>query len=181
MLDNSPEQWNCQFSRDSFSFSSSHLRSGWLSTALNTIGLKFYLRQINLFYGHFINRFVFYSFYIPPPRWGNSPQWATASSWSGFTITLSHITLGRTRLDEWSAHRRDLYLKTHNSQETHIHVPSGIRTHNPSKRAAADISLRSHGHRDRISLIWDHYNNMSLSVSVFRWKWEDGVIKDIGI
>ena len=32
------------------------------------------------------------------------------------------------------------------SQETDIHAPGGIRTHNPSKRAAEDPRLRPHGH-----------------------------------
>jgi len=32
----------------------------------------------------------------------------------GFTITLTHPTLGRTPLDEWSARCRDLYLTTLN-------------------------------------------------------------------
>ena len=32
--------------------------------------------------------------------------------------------------------------KTQHSQETDIHAPSGIRTHHPSKRAAADPRLR---------------------------------------
>jgi hypothetical protein len=35
----------------------------------------------------------------------------------GFTITLSHTTVGRTPLDESSARRRDLYLTTHNPQK----------------------------------------------------------------
>jgi len=43
-----------------------------------------------------------------------------------------HTALGRTPLDEWSAQRRVLYLTTHNTQETDIHVPGGIRTHNLS-------------------------------------------------
>ena len=34
----------------------------------------------------------------------------------GFEITLRHITLGRTPSNEWSTHRRDLYLTTHNRQ-----------------------------------------------------------------
>ena len=33
----------------------------------------------------------------------------------GFTITHRHIILGRNTLDERSARRKDLYLKTHNS------------------------------------------------------------------
>ena len=52
----------------------------------------------------------FYSF------WSNSPHWARATS---FTRYLDHTqrrtTVGRTPLNEWSAHRRDLYLTTHNT------------------------------------------------------------------
>jgi hypothetical protein len=48
--------------------------------------------------------------------WRESPQWASASS---FTRFLDHTqwrtTAGRTPLDEWSARRRDLYLTTHNT------------------------------------------------------------------
>jgi hypothetical protein len=32
---------------------------------------------------------------------------------------------------------------------TNIHAPGGIRTHDPSKRAAEDQRLRPHGHWDR--------------------------------
>jgi GH43 family beta-xylosidase len=39
--------------------------------------------------------------------------------------------------------------KQQHSQETDIHVPGGIQTRNPSKRAAADPRLRPHGHWDR--------------------------------
>ena len=67
----------------------------------------------------------------------------------GFTITFRHATLGRTHLDEGPARRRDLYLTTQHSQQTDIHVPGGMRTHNPSNRAAADPRLRPHGHWDR--------------------------------
>jgi len=38
---------------------------------------------------------------------------------------------------------------TQNSQQTHIHAPGGIRTHNLSKRAAADVRLRPRGHWNR--------------------------------
>ena len=57
-----------------------------------------------------------------------------------------HATLSRTPMDEWSARRRD---NTQHSQETDIHAPGGIRTHDPSKRAAVDRRLRPHGHGDR--------------------------------
>jgi hypothetical protein len=64
-------------------------------------------------------------------------------------VTLfRHTTLGRTPLDEGPARHRDLYLATHNT-ETDIHALVGIRTHDPSKRAAEDPLLRPHGHWDR--------------------------------
>ena len=64
--------------------------------------------------------------------------------------TQWHIAVGRTFLDEWSAHRRDLYLtNTQHSQQTNINAPGGIRTRNPSGRAAADPRLRPLGHWDR--------------------------------
>jgi hypothetical protein len=43
----------------------------------------------------------------------------------GFTITLfRHTTLGRTPLYEWSAHRRDFYLTTHNTHNRQTSMPS---------------------------------------------------------
>jgi hypothetical protein len=61
----------------------------------------------------------------------------------GFATTLiGHTTLGKTPLDESSARRRDLYLTI---QETNIYPPGGIRTHYPSKRAAADPRRRQRG------------------------------------
>jgi hypothetical protein len=45
----------------------------------------------------------------------------------GFTITLRHITLGRTLLDEWSARHRDLYLTKQNTQKRHTSMsPAGF-------------------------------------------------------
>ena len=57
------------------------------------------------------------------------PRGATVHSgpgptqYRGFTITLRHTTLGRTPLDEWLAHRRDLYLKTHNRYKKQAYMP----------------------------------------------------------
>ena len=57
-----------------------------------------------------------------------------------FLMFLDHTqrrsTVGRT-LDEWSARRRDLYLTTHDTHNTNIHAPGGIRTHDLSRWAAA--------------------------------------------
>ena len=58
-----------------------------------------------------------------------SPCGATAPSgpWPphswGCWITLRHTTVGRTPLDEWSAHRRDLYLTTHNTHNRQPAMP----------------------------------------------------------
>ena len=64
--------------------------------------------------------------------------------------TQRRTTVGRTPLDEWSARRRDLYLTTldtHNRQTST--PPGGIRTHDVSRQAAADLCLRPRGHWDR--------------------------------
>jgi hypothetical protein len=51
-----------------------------------------------------------------------------------------------TRLEEWSARHRDLYI-----YKRHVHTPYGIRTHNLSKWAAVDPRLRLCGHWDRLN------------------------------
>jgi hypothetical protein len=48
-----------------------------------------------------------------------------------------------------SPSQRPLPDNTQQSQETDIHNAGGIRTHNPSKRAAVDPRLRPRGHWDR--------------------------------
>jgi hypothetical protein len=63
--------------------------------------------------------------------------------------SVKHTALSSTPLDEWSSRRRGLYLTTQHSQEADIHAPGGIRTHNPSKRAAADPRLRQRGQLDQ--------------------------------
>ena len=72
----------------------------------------------------------------------------------GSSITLRHITLGRTPLHEWSARRRDLNRTTRNTHKTDIHVHSGIRTRNPRMPAAANTRRRPRGHWDRLTFIY---------------------------
>jgi hypothetical protein len=62
------------------------------------------------------------------------------------------ITLGRNPLEELTARRRDIYLTTHNTHMRHP-CPSGIQTHNPIKRIAADPGLGPHGRWDRCWLL----------------------------
>ena len=48
--------------------------------------------------------------------------------------------------------QRPLPNKTQHSQEVDIRVPGGIRTHNPSKRAAADPRRKPRGDWIRLSV-----------------------------
>jgi hypothetical protein len=78
-------------------------------------------------------------------------------------------TLWRIPLDEWSAGRRDLYLKKkrniHNRQTS---MPPGeIWTHSFSRRAAADLRLRPRGHCDRRSY---HIAKLNLEPEQGRWR-----------
>jgi hypothetical protein len=70
-----------------------------------------------------------------------------------FDHTQAHSTVGRTPLDEGPARRKDLYLTTQTLQKTNINAPGGIRTHNPSKRSAADLRFRPRDHWDRLFFI----------------------------
>ena len=45
-----------------------------------------------------------------------------------------------------SSSQRPLPDNTQHAQQTNIHVSGGIRTHNPSRLAAADLRLRPRGH-----------------------------------
>ena len=48
-----------------------------------------------------------------------------------------------------SPSQRPLPDNTQHSQQTNIHAPGGIRTHNLSRRAAKELRLRPRGHWDR--------------------------------
>jgi len=99
-----------------------------------------------------LNQYNWFFFHGSAARSGPGPHRP------GFTIILRHTTLGRTRPDEWSAWRRDLYVTAHKPQQTGIHALGRIRTHNPSKRVAADPRLRLRGHWDRQYNWWANIN-----------------------
>jgi len=83
--------------------------------------------------------------------WHYGPTRAKASSFTRFLDhTQRRTTVGRTSLDEWSARHKDLYLTAHNTHNRQTSMPpGGIRTHNLSRRATADLRLRPRGHWDR--------------------------------
>ena len=108
------------------------------------------LRNLNLIYDHMKQHF------LTPKRLPFlflrcDPVRGMASSFMRFLDhTRRRTTVRRTPLDEWSARRRDLYLTTHNTHKRQTSMPpSAIRTHNLSRRAAADPRLRPRGHWDR--------------------------------
>jgi len=51
---------------------------------------------------------------------------------------------------------------THHSQERGFYASGGIRTYNPSKRAAADLRLRSRGHRVPPFVFWEMLLNFTV-------------------
>jgi hypothetical protein len=77
---------------------------------------------------------------------------AVSGPWTSlFTRSLDNTrqtTVGRTLLDEYfNSSQRHL---PDNAQQTNNHAPAGIRTHNPSRQAAADLHFRPWGHWDRL-------------------------------
>ena len=81
-----------------------------------------------------------------------APQWAMAPSFTRFLDhTQRRTAVGTTPVDECSAHRRDLYLKTHTKLTTDkLACPrwdSNPQSH--SRRAVADPRRRPRGHWDR--------------------------------
>ena len=57
-----------------------------------------------------------------------------------------------------SSSQRPLPDNTRHSQQTNIHTPGAIRTHNLSRRAAADLRLRPGAHWDRLSALHRYHN-----------------------
>jgi len=62
----------------------------------------------------------------------NSHGRAGASSLRRFSLTLTHTTLGKTPLDEWSARRRDLYLTPQNTHKRYPCPPAGFEPAMPA-------------------------------------------------
>ena len=79
--------------------------------------------------------------------WHVSPSGPKLPDCWGLEITLRHTTVGRTPLDG-DRPVTDTSTWQH-LQQTDIHAAGGIRTHNTSKRTAADPFLRWRDHRGR--------------------------------
>ena len=77
-------------------------------------------------------------------------------------VSRSHTMMHHSRQDSSgrviSSSQRPLPDNTQHSQQTNIHAPGGIRTHDLSRRAAADLRLRPSSHWDRrIVIILSNY------------------------
>jgi len=108
-----------------------------------SLHVKFYVGRSNLSSS---SAYIFIFFFLCRC----DPTRVMASSFLRFLDhTQQRTTVGRTPLDEWQARRRDLYLTTHNTHNKHP-CSGVIRTHDLSRRAAADLRLRPRGHRDRL-------------------------------
>jgi hypothetical protein len=73
----------------------------------------------------------------------SAPSWQGSPHSRGFQITLKDSS-GRVI----SSSQRPLPVATQCSQQSDIHAPGGIRTHNLSRREAADSRLRPRGRLD---------------------------------
>jgi hypothetical protein len=80
---------------------------------------------------------------------GNWACWRIVCKVASCDPRLRCTTLNRTLLDELSAHHSDLNL-THNTYKRQTSIlPDRIRTHNLSKRTAADPRRTPHGNWDQ--------------------------------
>jgi hypothetical protein len=83
-------------------------------------------------------------------------------------VSRSHTTTHHSRYDSSgrviSSSQRPLPDNTQHSQQTNIHATGGIRTHDLSRRAATDLSLRTRSHWDR------QYEHLYATNSKYSWK-----------
>jgi hypothetical protein len=81
---------------------------------------------------------------------------------ASYEVSRSHTTTRDSRYDSSgrviSSSQRPLPDNTQHSQQTNVHAPSGIRTHNLSRRTAVDLRLRSRGCWDR------HCNDYNIKI-----------------
>jgi hypothetical protein len=96
--------------------------------------------------------------------WLCSQARAMASSFTRFLDhTQRRATVGRTPLDERLALRKTIYPTTE-TQQTNIHAPCEIRTHDRSRRPAVDLRLGPRGHWNRPLHI---FHDTELFITVF--------------
>jgi hypothetical protein len=85
---------------------------------------------------------------FPLPHGTTAPSRPGSPHFWGFTITLSHTTIGRNPLDEWSARRRYLSVTTHNTHKRRTFLPRRnlYPTIPESERPPTGICIKSLNH-----------------------------------
>jgi hypothetical protein len=111
---------------------------------------------------------VIFLFYVspPPPRVALHPNYMSWLSFTGFRDHTQYGFSGRVI----SPMQRSLPYNTLHSQQTRIHTPGGIWTHNPCQRVATYSHLRPFRHWDRSIIILCNvliYLHMELTFTVF--------------
>jgi len=90
------------------------------------------------------------------------PSLSTHGRCGRYSYTWSHpVTYTHSVGLLWTSDRPIVETSTwqHTTLTTDIHAPGGIRTRNPSKRAAADPRLRARGHRERLRQYFQTQNH----------------------
>jgi len=143
-----------------------------LSSIRPSSGHKLFIEETIQYMLQYLNQFIVVQrdlFFCPQKSylfifllWRCDPTRVMAYSFLRFLDhTQRRTTVGRTPLDEWSARRKDLYLTAHNTHNKQISMPPcGIRTHDLSRLAAADLRLRPRGH-------WDRHKNLIITTYFF--------------
>ena len=87
-------------------------------------------------------------------------------------VSRSHRTTHHSQQDSSgrviSSSQRPLPDNTQHSQQTKIHARGGIRTHDLSRQAAADLRLRPHGH-------WDRHIYIYIYIYIYMIKITEGI------
>ena len=108
----------------------SRWQMGFNSAFKGLISASSWLVHLNLNYAYiffYITRLIYIYIYIFFTMVQQPPSGPRPPHCRGFTITLRHTTLGRTPQDEWSARRRDLYLKTRIYKRQISMPPTGFK------------------------------------------------------
>ena len=95
-----------------------------------------------------------------------------------YEVSRPHTTTHHSRQDSswWviSLMLRPLPINQKHSEEASVRAPGGIRTHDPSKREAADLRLRPRGHWDRYRYILHLIVLLQLTKIILqfcKWQW----------
>ena len=97
-------------------------------------------------------------------------------------VSRSHTTTHHSRYDSSgrviSSSQRPVPDKAQHLQQTNIHAPGGIRTHNLSRRDVADLRLRPRGYWDRLHL---YYFNIYIYIYMYvKWcRYRPGVAQRV--